>query len=143
MEVTTPIILVSVALQMMIYQRPGQPDMVFKVSTSKYGTGFTPGSAQTPTGNFDIYQKIGDGQPMYEMFEGREPVGIWDGKPSEKDYILTRIMWLEGLDTANANTKDRYIYIHGTNQEQLIGTIASHGCVRMLNKDVLTLFNIV
>jgi hypothetical protein len=80
---------------------------------------------------------------MYEMFEGREPVGIWDGKPSEKDYILTRIMWLEGLDTQNANTKDRYIYIHGTNQEQLIGTQASHGCVRMLNKDVLTLFNLV
>lgn len=78
MAVTTPIILVSIAIQMMTVQRPGHEDVVFPVSTSKYGIGSASGSMKTPTGNFDIYQKIGDGQPLYEMFEGREPVGIWD-----------------------------------------------------------------
>ena len=55
--------------------------------------------------------------------------------------MLTRILWLEGLDPENENTRDRYIYIHGTNQEELIGTPASHGCVRLRNDDMIELFN--
>ena len=139
--IASGIILVSVHLQMMTLQLPGKKDQVFGVSTSKYGMGTAAGSMKTPTGNFNIYQKIGNGQPLYEIFVGREPAGIWDQKPSSKDYILTRIMWLNGLDHDNRNTKDRYIYIHGTNQEQLIGSPASHGCVRMKNHDVITLFD--
>jgi hypothetical protein len=58
----------------------------------------------------------------------------------EDDLILSRILWLDGAEAANANTKERYIYIHGTNQEERIGTPASHGCVRMTNADVIDLF---
>ncbi|HEX2748401.1 MAG TPA: L,D-transpeptidase, partial [Verrucomicrobiales bacterium] len=65
---------------------------------------------------------------------------VWDGGPSESDHVLTRILWLDGLEEHNANTKDRYIYIHGTNQEELIGTPASHGCIRLTNADVVDLF---
>jgi lipoprotein-anchoring transpeptidase ErfK/SrfK len=61
----------------------------------------------------------------------------------EDDLILSRILWLEGLDPENANTVDRYIYIHGTNQEELIGTPASHGCVRMRNLDMIELYDLV
>lgn len=60
--------------------------------------------------------------------------------PSDEDLVLTRILWLEGIDPANINTKERYIYIHGTNQEALIGHPASHGCIRLRNNDMLDLF---
>ena len=58
----------------------------------------------------------------------------------EEDLILSRILWLEGLDPENANTRDRYIYLHGTNQESLIGTPASHGCVRLSNQDIIEIY---
>ena len=64
----------------------------------------------------------------------------WLGAP---DLITSRILWLDGLDMENANTKERYIYIHGTNQEELIGQPASQGCVRMRNIDVVRLFDLV
>ena len=59
------------------------------------------------------------------------------------DHVLTRILWLSGLDPENSNTRDRFIYIHGTNQEDLIGTPASHGCIRLRNADMIALFDAV
>jgi lipoprotein-anchoring transpeptidase ErfK/SrfK len=70
-------------------------------------------------------------------------VGTWDGGPAPEDHVLTRILWLDGLEEGNANTFSRYIYIHGTNQEELIGQPASHGCIRLTNTAVVELFDLV
>ena len=113
----------------------------YAISTSKFGIGTTEGSNCTPLGGFSIAERIGDGAPSGTIFRGRQPVGLWDSSQVvEDDLVLTRILWLEGTDPENANTKSRYIYIHGTNQEDLLGTPASHGCIRMSNLDVIDLF---
>ena len=113
----------------------------YRCSTSKYGLGTEPGSNFTPLGRFRIDRKIGHGAEPRTIFKSRRVVGIWDGGPAPEDYVLTRILWLDGLEEQNANTRSRYIYIHGTNQEELIGTPASHGCVRLTNADVIDLFD--
>ena len=114
----------------------------YPISTSKFGLGTEEGSHRTPLGNFEILEKIGETVPERTIFRSREPVGMFDpAQPVEEDLVLTRILWLNGLDPENDNTYGRYIYIHGTNQEELIGTPASHGCIRMLNSDVIDLFN--
>jgi len=115
----------------------------YSVSTSKYGTGFEEGSFKTPTGKFVIYKKIGDNELIYTTFVARVPNGVWNQKDKDGDPITSRILWLSGLDTENSNTKDRFIYIHGTTEESLIGSPASHGCIRMFNTDVVELFNLV
>lgn len=116
----------------------------FVVSTSANGAGFDPGSLCTPTGRFRIHAKIGSGQPAGTIFKARMPVGIWQpGVAMDEDLILSRILQLDGLDAGNANTLQRYIYIHGTNREDLIGTPSSHGCIRLTNADMITLFDMV
>ena len=116
----------------------------FPVSTSAKGMGFTEGSFRTPTGNFRVSEKIGEGEPMHTRFVARVPVGDWDPLvSSEDDLILTRILRLQGKDSENANSEDRYIYIHGTNREDQIGTAASHGCIRLANPDMIELFDLV
>jgi lipoprotein-anchoring transpeptidase ErfK/SrfK len=121
----------------------GQVTQRFPISSSRFGLGHAPGSFQTPVGRFRIYQKIGGDQPAKTVFRGRVPVtGPLDWE-KEKDLITSRILWLEGLDPDNANTLERFIYIHGTNEEHLIGQPASHGCIRMLNDDVIRLFDLV
>lgn len=123
----------------------GEKTMInFQVSTSEKGMGFTEGSFRTPTGTFEICEKIGDGEPVLTRFVARVPVGIWDtSEPVEDDLILTRILRLDGKEERNANSKHRHIYIHGTNREDLIGRPASHGCVRLANEDMLELFDLV
>jgi len=119
-------------------------ESIFKapISTSQFGLGFEPGSLKTPTGTFQVSEKIGHNVPIGTIFKGRVPVTEpnWLGTP---DLITSRILWLDGLDLENANTKERYIYIHGTNQEELIGQPASQGCIRMRNIDVVRLFDLV
>jgi hypothetical protein len=115
------------------------------VSTSKFGLGSQKGSFCTPLGKFRISEKIGDGAPKWMIFKNRVETGTLaplatEENPSDEDLVLTRILWLEGIDPANINTKERYIYIHGTNQEALIGHPASHGCIRLRNNDMLDLF---
>jgi L,D-transpeptidase YbiS len=111
------------------------------VSTSRFGLGFENGSRKTPTGRFCIHQKIGGEKPIGTVFKGRKPVKTPIDWSTEPDLITSRILWLEGLDEENAQTKERYIYIHGTNQEHLIGQAASSGCIRMRNEDVVRLFD--
>lgn len=128
------------AVDLLLNDRPVKS---WPASTSRFGTGFEEGSYKTPTGRFCIAEKIGDGAPSWMEFKGRKPTGAIASPGGEHDAILTRILWLEGLDAANANTRQRYIYFHGTNREDLIGTPASHGCVRMRNADIVELFDTV
>ncbi len=116
----------------------------FDISTSEKGMGFGQGSLRTPTGRFVISEKIGDGEPLYTRFDARVPVGMWNpGEDTDADFILTRILRLDGLDPENANTLARYVYIHGTNREDLVGQPASHGCIRLRNREMLELFDLV
>ncbi len=113
----------------------------YVVSTSKFGTGCEPGSQKTPTGAFLIESKWGDGAPVGEVFVSRVATGTFGKEEDPTDHVQTRILWLTGLSEENANTHSRYIYIHGTNAESLLGSPASHGCVRMSNADVIDLFD--
>ena len=112
----------------------------YVVSTSKFGTGFEPGSQKTPTGAFAVESKWGDGAPEGEVFVSRTATGTFGTEDDPTDHVQTRILWLTGLSEENANTHSRYIDIHGTNAESNLGTPASHGCVRMSNADVVDLF---
>ncbi len=120
----------------------------YPASTARKGAGSEPGSFKTPVGLFRIAEKIGAGAPPCTIFRSRLPVGIWpgalpDGISPGEDLVLTRILWLEGLEEQNANTYGRYIYIHGTNHESELGTPASCGCIRMSNRDIIELFDMV
>jgi len=112
----------------------------YVISTSRYGIGTQSGSNKTPPGRFRISEKIGDGAQVGEIFRERKATGELGQEGEGVDNVQTRILWLDGLDEANANTHDRYIYIHGTNAESQLGTPASHGCVRMNNLDVIDLY---
>ena len=118
----------------------------FPVSTAKKGTGSEPDSNKTPLGWHRICKKIGDGAAPGTQFVGRRPTGrIWQPTDpvEEKNLVLTRILWLDGEGPSNRTSKDRYIYIHGTNREDLIGTPASAGCVCLKNSDVIDLYSLV
>ncbi len=115
----------------------------YPVSTSRFGLGTEPGSQRTPLGVFRIGEKLGDGEPVGAIFKSRQPTGQNGLGSTDADLVLTRILWLEGLDEHNTNTRERYIYIHGTNHEALLGQPASHGCVRMSNADVAELYDLV
>ena len=116
----------------------------YPVSTSKFGLGDRPGSRFTPLGQMQIAEKIGDNAPPGAVFKDRRRTGeiVLANSPG-RDPIVTRILWLRGLESQNANAFARDIYIHGTPEERLIGTPASYGCVRMRSTDVVQLYNIV
>lgn len=132
---------VSVRDQKLEILADGAPVASYPISTSKYGLGTEPDSFRTPTGRFVIDEMIGADAPPWAAFKARQPTGEIATPGGEEDGILTRILWLAGAEPHNANTRGRFIYIHGTNQEALIGTPASHGCVRMRNADVIDLFD--
>jgi L,D-transpeptidase YbiS len=113
----------------------------YAISTSKFGLGFEPGSYKTPTGQFVICEKHGDGAEPGMIFKARVPTGEIGQEDDPEDRVQTRILWLHGLEPENANTFERYVYIHGTNAESRLGTPASHGCVRMSNLDVIDLYD--
>lgn len=121
---------------------------VYPVSTSRKGIGNRLESNMTPFGIHRIRQKVGGGEPCGMVFEAREPTGrvVNDLDNRERDEITSRILWLDGLeDGVNLNgvydTYARYIYIHGTSDEQRIGEPVSAGCIRMKNDDVIELFD--
>jgi len=119
----------------------GEVVRCYAISTSRLGIGTEPGSYKTPAGRFRVAEKHGDGAPPGEIFVSRVATGNFGQECDEKDHVQTRILWLDGLDADNANTYDRYIYIHGTNAESRIGTPASDGCIRMSNLDVIDLYD--
>jgi hypothetical protein len=113
------------------------------ISTSSKGAGEESGSYRTPRGCHHISEKIGDDAPWGTIFKSREPIGVWkQGEVVDADLVLTRILWLAGDEPANATSKERYIYFHGTNHEDKIGTPASHGCIRLRNDDMIVLYDL-
>jgi lipoprotein-anchoring transpeptidase ErfK/SrfK len=129
----------------------GEVVEAWPVSTAARGAGERDGSEQTPRGRHAVRQKIGAGAPERAVFVGREPTGEvctaerFAGEP-ERDWILSRILWLDGLEEGrnrggDVDSRARFIYIHGTPDEARIGEPASHGCIRMRNRDVIALFD--
>lgn len=144
MQLSHPRLDISVATQTLSLWDGTRLVKVWPCSTSKFGIGFEEGSNRTPLGAFRVMEKHGENASKHTIFKSRKPVGEWTpGEKTDADLILGRILWLEGAEERNANTKERYVYIHGTNQEELIGQRGSHGCVRMRNQDVVDLFEIV
>jgi lipoprotein-anchoring transpeptidase ErfK/SrfK len=116
----------------------------YPVSTSKFGLGDRPGSMSTPLGQLQIAEKIGDNAPSGAVFKDRRRTGeVVQVNSPGRDPIVTRILWLRGLEAQNANALVRDIYIHGTPEEWRIGSPASYGCIRMRSKDIIQLYNIV
>jgi lipoprotein-anchoring transpeptidase ErfK/SrfK len=117
---------------------------IYPVSTSKFGLGDWRGSRFTPLGKLQIAEKIGANAPPGAVFKDRRRTGevIAPDSPG-RDPIVTRILWLRGLEMQNANAFSRDIYIHGTPEERRIGTPASYGCVRMRSADIIQLYDIV
>ena len=145
-----PFIVVSIRRQQLYLFRKQQLAATYPVSTSAIGAGSKAGSNRTPLGLHRIAQKFGAGEPLGMIFKARQPTGkiahiLKRPVKGEGDDVTTRIMWLEGLQPGinkgpGVDSHARYIYIHGTPEEGLIGTPESHGCVRMKNHDVINLF---
>ncbi len=136
----------SQQLELLADPASGETVASFPVSTSGFGLGTAPGSYKTPLGRFAVAEMIGRGAPLGAVFKSRVAtgeIGPFEDPESATDLVQTRILWLAGLEPHNANTLERYIYIHGTNHEERIGEPCSHGCVRMRNADVAQLFALV
>src|SRR4029450_6635422 len=116
----------------------------YPVSTSKFGLGDYLGSSRTPLGELEVAKKIGNNAPPGAVFKDRIRTGeiVVPNSPG-RDPIVTRILWLRGREAQNANAFGRYIYIHGTPEERLIGMPASYGCIRMRSSDIIQLYNVV
>jgi lipoprotein-anchoring transpeptidase ErfK/SrfK len=134
---------VSIRDQRLTLKDNETPIRTYPVSTSRFGVGTEQGSMKTPTGQFCIAKKIGGEMPGGTIFRSRVPVNSNEPLPSTEDLVMSRILWLDGLDEQNANTRDRFIYIHGTKHEDKVGSPHSCGCVRMRNADVIELFDLV
>src|SRR4029453_14126444 len=134
---------VSIRDQLLPLKDDETPVRTYPVSTSRFGIGAQKGSLKTPIGRFRVAEKIGGDMPPDTIFRSRVALEPGDPLPPTEDLVMSRILWLDGLDEHNANTRDRFIYINGTKHEDKIGNPASHGCVRMRNEDVVELFDLV
>jgi len=137
-------VVISIAHQKLALIENGTPLTQFRVSTSKFGVGDRPGSYATPPGLLEVPSKIGVNAPLGTVFESRIRTGeILPPNACERDPIVTRILWLRGMEKCNARAYHRAIYIHGTPVERMIGRPASYGCIRMRSCDVASLFALV
>lgn len=147
------VIIVSVNEQKLLLVKNGEVARSYPISGSAYGIGSRAGSNKTPLGSHKIAQTFGTGAPIGTIFRSRVNTGkvatiYTDDTDVEDDLVTTRIMWLDGLEAGQnkgpgVDSRSRYIYIHGTQEEGLIGRPASHGCIRMKNQDVVELFDLV
>ena len=139
-----PSIVVSVPDQTLALVDKGVVTARFPVSTSKFGLGDNPNSYATPLGTMEIASKIGGNAPMGAVFKSRKLTGeVLKPNAAGRDPIVTRILWLRGLEKSNARAYSRNIYIHGTPVEKLIGRPVSYGCIRMRSRDVASLYGAV
>jgi lipoprotein-anchoring transpeptidase ErfK/SrfK len=134
---------VSIRDQLLTLKEGEVPIRTYSVSTSRFGVGTEKGSLKTPIGRFRVAEKIGGDMPAGTIFQSRVPLQPGDSPPPTDDLVMSRILWLDGLDEHNANTRERFIYIHGTKHEAKIGSPDSCGCIRMRNADVVELFDLV
>lgn len=145
-----PSILIRLSDQKLILSDAGR-ETVYDISSARNGAGQRSGSYQTPLGRHVIRAKIGQGESCGAVFVGRRSTGeVYSPELSlhfpQRDWILSRILWLSGLDKGfnrlgEVDTMRRYIYIHGTPDTEPMGIPASHGCIRMRNADVIELFD--
>ncbi len=134
-------IVVSVADQSLELYRNQKLVSRYPISTSRFGLGDRPGSLATPLGRMEVARLIGSGAPLGAVFKNRRQTGeILRPDAPGRDPIVTRIIWLRGLQSQNRNAFARCIYIHGTPEERNIGHPASYGCVRMKSNDIVSLF---
>jgi len=141
---------VAIGAQRLYMMQDGRLLKAYPVSTSAFGPGAQEGSNQTPLGLHKVKEKFGDDEPQGMVFKARKPTGrvadiISEPKDIPQDDVTTRILWLDGMEPGvnqggKVDSYKRFIYIHGTPEEGLIGRPASHGCVRMLNADVVDVF---
>ena len=135
-------VLISVRDQKMALVQNGERVAIFRISTSKYGLGDDWGHMTTPLGFLQVAEKIGDNAPSGAVFHHRRFTGeIVPPNAPGRDTIVTRIIWLRGLEASNAHAFSRCIYIHGTPEEKTLGRPASYGCIRMKSVDVTALYD--
>jgi len=144
---------INIATQQLIVWQQQQERARFTISSALKGVGEIQGSEQTPRGQHIIRAKIGANLPLNTVFKARRPTGeIYSAELAEKypnrDWILSRIMWLSGCERGKnrlgqCDTMRRYIYIHGTPDTEPMGVPLSHGCIRMRNQDIAELFTLV
>ncbi len=136
-------ITINIANQTLVFQNKS-----YAISSAANGVGEQEGSFCTPLGKFKIAEKIGQELESNSVLKGRVftseiyTVELAQQHP-DRDWILTRILWLDGVENHNANTKSRYIYLHGSPDETPMGIPGSKGCIRMHNKDIIELFDLV
>jgi hypothetical protein len=142
------ILTVSIAEQTVSLFEEGKFVKTFPCSTSRFGIGQAQDSNCTPLGLHRIAEKIGDGEPAGTVFKARQVIGHTSQPEFANAKITTRIMWLEGLEPGfneggSVDTHDRYIYIHGTGDQESIGRPDSHGCIHLADADLIALFDLL
>lgn len=147
------LLFVSIEKQKMYHIKNDNIIKEYIISSSAYGTGSESGSNKTPLGLHKIKSKYGDKTPINGRMIGRVFYGniatiYSDTTKSKTDDVTSRILWLEGLEKGKnkgegIDSYKRYIYIHGTSEEGRLGTPASHGCIRMKNKEVIDLYKLI
>jgi lipoprotein-anchoring transpeptidase ErfK/SrfK len=147
------VITIDIAKQSLSFSDAGGETRRYSVSTSKHGVGEREGSFKTPRGRHQVRAKIGSGCPIGTVFVGRRRTGeVYSAELArahpDRDWILTRILWLSGLEPGlnrfgDVDTMRRYIYIHGMPDSEPCGVPGSIGCIRMRNDDIVELFDLV
>jgi len=153
MTINTISLEVQISAQQMFVFKGQALIATYSISSAKNGVGEQRDSFQTPRGKHIVRAKIGAGMPVNSVFVGRRATGeIYSPALQEKfpqrDWILTRILWLSGLERGknrlgSVDSMQRYIYIHGTPDQNILGKPHSNGCIRMRNTDVIALFELV
>jgi lipoprotein-anchoring transpeptidase ErfK/SrfK len=139
---TSSQLIISVRDQKLMLVQNGGKVATYPVSTSMFGVGDSWGRMTTPLGYLAVEKKIGDNVPTGAVFHKRRLTGeILQPNAPGRDPVITRIIWLRGLEAQNAHAFQRGIYIHGTPQEKTIGRPASYGCIRMKSSDIAELYN--
>ena len=135
-------LIVSIPDQTVVLVDGGNLIARYRVSTSKFGNGDSAGSYRTPLGTLFVSGKFGDHLPAGTVIKNRLPTGeVIAVDAPNRDAIVSRVIWLRGMEQQNAAAHDRCIYIHGTPEERNIGKAASFGCIRMRSRDIIALYD--
>jgi lipoprotein-anchoring transpeptidase ErfK/SrfK len=136
-------IIISVPDQQLALIDRGKLIFKYPISTSKFGLGDSNGSYRTPLGVLFVSAKFGDRLPAGSVIKNRVPTGeVVNPNAPGRDAIVSRVIWLRGMEQQNRAARDRCIYIHGTAEERLIGRPVSFGCIRMRSRDVIALYDL-